>query len=350
MKFLVVGLGSIGQRHVRNLRTLLGNKTEITAYRSRGLDLVINEDMSVERHMSPEQRYGVQTFDDMETALDQEPDAVLVTNPTGLHMPTALKAAQYGCNLFIEKPLSDRLDGASDLLEMVERQGLVALVGYQLRFHPMLRKVRQMLSDGAIGRVVSARLEFGEFLPDAHPYEDYRAGYAARRDLGGGVVLSLIHEIDYACWLFGSPTMAFAIGGRLSQLEMDVEDTASILMKCSVEGTMVPVQIHLDFVRRPPTRSLQIVGDQGTIFWDYHSNDLRLFTASSKRWEVFPMEDFQRNQMFLDEMRHFVRCLQGKEKPIVTLRDAIGSLKVALDVKRSMADGNVVEIEPWPGA
>ena len=168
MKFLVVGLGSIGQRHFWKLHGVLGPNIEIIACRSRGMNLKINDDMTVERDVSLEQAYKLQVFDDLNQALEDKPDAVLVTNPTSLHMSTALAAAATGCNLFIEKPLSDTLDGTNELLNLVEEQGLIAQVGYQMRFHPALNRIREMLTHGDIGRVISAQLDFGEYLPDAH--------------------------------------------------------------------------------------------------------------------------------------------------------------------------------------
>jgi len=350
LKFLVTGLGSIGQRHVRNLRTLLGDRVEIIAYRSRRLDLITNEDLTAEFGVSPEERYGIKTFTDLDIALAEKPDAALVTNPTSLHIPTALAAAEHGCHLFIEKPLSNSLDGIARLLNIANRQSLIVLVGYQLRFHPALQLIHKMLQDGRIGQVVSARLEFGDYLPGAHPYEDYRTGYAARADLGGGAVLCLIHEIDYAYWFFGIPLRVFALGGHLSELETDVEDTASMLMECALNGRKVPIHVHLDFVQRPPSRTCQIIGDRGTIFWDYYENELRVFDVEWGEWNSHTFDNFQRNQMFLDEMHHFVRCLKGEEQPVVNLRNAIDSLRIALTAKKSMDTGKVEEIQPWQPA
>jgi predicted dehydrogenase len=123
--------------------------------------------------------------------------------------------------------VSDTLDGVDALVDTVERRGLVAAVGCQLRFHPCLLRLRALLAGGAVGRIVAVRVAVGEYLPGWHPYEDYRGGYAARRDLGGGVVLTLVHELDYVYWLFGLPRRLWAVGGHLSRLELDVEDTAS---------------------------------------------------------------------------------------------------------------------------
>jgi len=205
MKFLITGLGSIGQRHVRNLRQILGSKAEIGAYRVRKRDIVIDPSLTAKTGQAPEAYYGLRTFSSLEEALADRPDVVFITNPIAVHMETALAAARQGCHLFIEKPLSDRWEGIEELLHLVRQKNLVTCVAYNLRFHPGLKLVRKALQENRIGRICSAQIQVGEYLPGMHPYEDYRDNHAARRKEGGGVILCLSHEIDYALWLFGAP-------------------------------------------------------------------------------------------------------------------------------------------------
>ena len=343
MKILITGLGSIGQRHLRNLRHIWGDELKILAYRSIGHNITISGDMTVQFGVDLEKAYDIKTFRDYEKALRQNPDAVFITCPTKLHVPMALLAAKHNCHLFIEKPLSDSMEGIEELIEIVKEKNLVTLVGYQLRFHPCLKLVHQLIEERKIGQILSAHSEFGEYLPDAHPYEDYREGYAAKSDLGGGALLSLSHELDYSHWLFGMPKRLFAMGGQLSQLEMDADDTASILMECMVGGKSIPVYVHLDFVQRPPSRKCSIIGEEGKIFWDYYSNCVNLYTVEKKQWESFQFDDFQRNDMFLNEIKHFVACLEGKEEPVVDINEGLKSLRIALAARHSLESGTVVE-------
>lgn len=236
MKALFCGLGSIGQRHLRNLRALLGDRVEILAYRQRGLPLVLNPDMTVRAGAQLETTYGVRSFDNLDAALGEGPDVVFVTNPNTLHVPVALAAARAGCHLFIEKPLSHSLDGVAELVDVVESKHLVALVGYQFRFHPGLRLIKQVVAEGRLGRLAAAHIVNGEYLPDWHSYEDYRATHPARRELGGGALRIQSHELDYALWLCGMPTRVYAVGGHLSRLELDVEDSVSVLLTCEPDG------------------------------------------------------------------------------------------------------------------
>lgn len=344
MKVLVAGLGSMGQRHVRNLRALLGRDVEIVAYRVRKRTQVLTGTLEVEAGSSVEDAYCLHTCDQLDQALALQPRAVFVCNPSRHHMAVALAAAQAGCHLLVEKPLSDRDDGIEDLIALVEQQRLVAMVGYQMRFHPALQRVRQLLEQGAIGRVLSVRAEIGEYLPSTHPYEDYRGTYAARADLGGGVVLSQSHELDYVYWLFGLPRRIFALGGHLSRLDVDVEDTASILMECVVDGRPVPVHVSQDFVQRPPRQTCGIVGDDGKIQLDLRAPTLEVFDSRGELAERQTFSGFQRDQLFMDELTHFLACLRGEETPRVTLRDGAQSLRMALAVRQSIDTGRVVEL------
>ncbi len=343
MKILISGLGSIGQRHVRNLRHICSDEMEIIAYRSIGRNIKIFEDMTAQSGVDLEKAYNLKTFTNYVEALEQSPDVVFITCPTMLHIPMALLAAKHNCHLFIEKPLSDSLEGIEELTKIVKEKNLVALVGYQLRFHPCLKLIHQLLGERRIGQILSVHSECGEYLPDAHPYENYREGYAARSDLGGGALLSLSHELDYSQWLFGMPKKLFALGGKLSRLEMDVDDTDNILMECMVDNRSIPVHIHLDFIQRPPSRKCSISGEEGKIFWDYYANCVNLYTVKKGQWESFQFDNFQRNEMFLTEIKHFVACLEGVEKPVVGINEGLKSLRIALATRRSLKSGKVVE-------
>ena len=341
---MVVGLGGIGQRHVRNLRSLLGDQVEILAWRKRRLSHVLTDGLTIQPEADLESVYNIRTFADLDDALAQHPEAVLVTNPTSLHVPVAIAAAEAGCHLFIEKPLSHSLEGVDRLADLVERRALTTLVGYQLRFHPCLRLVKRLITEEAIGPLLAARLEMGEYLPSWHTYEDYRQMYASREDLGGGVILSQIHEFDLVYWWFGMPRRVFGLGGHWSSLEIDVEDTASILLECEYGGRAMPVHVQQDYLQTPASRAYQIVGERGKILVDLPSLEVRVITPDCPGGKVHRSEDFQRNQLFLDELRHFLAGLEGTEEPSVDVRDAERSLRIALAAKQSIETGKVVEL------
>jgi predicted dehydrogenase len=342
----MIGLGGIGQRHLRNLHALLGGDLQVSAYRVRRLPQVVTDTLQIEQGADIEKKYRVKVFNDLDEALDARPDLALVCNPSSLHVPAALKAARAGCHLFLEKPLSHNLDGVAELIGEVEQRGLVALVGYQLRFHPCLQRLKEIVHGGAIGRVVAVRMEVGEYLPGWHTYEDYRQMYAARPDLGGGVVLSQIHEMDQVYSLFGLPERVFALGGHLTRLEIDVEDTASILMQCRADGRAVPVHLHQDYIQRPPSRQYQVIGDAGKVLIDLRAASLTHYDGEGQVREQVTHDQFPRNQLFFDEMTHLLACVRREQAPLVSIRDGAQSLRMALAAKESIDTGRVVELSP----
>ena len=347
MRALVVGLGAIGQRHARNLRTLLGDDLELSALRSgRGGGVVVTERLTIGEGR-PEDDCNGGVFTNLDDALAPAPDAVFVCNPTRLHVPVALAAINAGASVFIEKPLADELTGVDDLVAAAQRRNALVAVGCQLRFHPALQRLQSLINDGALGRLIAVHVEQGEYLPAWHPYEDYRQSYAARRDLGGGVVLTQIHELDYVQWLFGLPARVFATGGQLGSLDVDVEDTASALLNCTVAGRNLPVHVHLDYLQRPARRTCRVVGEEGTIAVDLRGPTLTWTDASGGKVEHDDFPGHDRNDMFLAEVADFLECLRSGARPAVGLDHAAGTLRLALAMRQSLENHTLEEL-PHP--
>jgi predicted dehydrogenase len=342
MKILIVGLGGIGQRHLRNLFTVLGNSAEVRAVDPRADIPVLTDKLTIEPGVTLKQKFSLHIYPDLESSLAWKPDAVYICTPTSLHIPAALKAAQAGCALFIEKPLSHNLEQVDELIELVERRSPAAVVGYQMRFHPGLQRLHALVQERKVGRILSVQVEVGEYLPGWHTYEDYRQMYASRQDLGGGVILSQIHEMDYLYWFFGLPRNMYALGGHFSRLEVNVEDTADILIEFEVDSRPVPVSLHEDYLQRPPSRGCKVIGDAGKILLDFPALTLTVFDGEGQQVEAFSFKDFQRNHMFLDETKCFIEAIQRKPTPLVSLQDGAQSLRMALAAKESLATGKVV--------
>jgi predicted dehydrogenase len=247
----------------------------------------------------------------------------------------------------IEKPVSHSLDGIERLQEAVRRGGGQVLVGFQFRFHPGLQKIKQLISSpltASIGRPLSVRAHWGEYMPGWHPWEDYRQSYSARLDLGGGVILSLCHPLDYLRWLLGEVEALWAFTGRLGDLELDVEDTAEIGLRFS-DGILGSV--HLDYNQRPSAHTLEIVGTQGTIRWDNSDGAVHVdqfpVGANDVSHLQFPAPTgFERNDMFLAEMRHFLALARGDEDPACCLEDGIHALYLCLAARQSAETGEIV--------
>ena len=318
-RFLVVGCGSIGKRHMENLRRL-------------GVTDILAVEPSEDRRKEVAERFGARAFGDLGMALGEQPEVALICTPPSLHIGQAMAAARAGCHLFVEKPVADALDGVDELIAEVQRASLVNLVACNFRFHPGLRHIKKLLEGGELGTVVSARAQFGQYLPDWHPWEDYRLGYSARRELGGGVALDRIHEIDYMRWLFGEIDEVHAFAAKLSSLEIDTEDTVEIVMRFT-SGTLGSV--HLDYVRRTYDASLEIVGDLGTARWRYQDRCVEWSLAGESAWRRLEWPDYDGNQMYIDELRHLFRVLAGEEAAELDIAGAKRDLEVALEARES---------------
>ncbi len=344
MKILMVGLGGIGQRHLRNLRALLGDDVDILAYRVRKHSHVITPTLQIDTDRDVEREYRLRVFNDWERALVEKPDIAFICNPSSLHVPAALACVRAGCDLFVEKPLSDGLAGLPELQDLVEKQGRIVMVGYQLRFHPCFLRMQEIVRKGLLGNLLGVRASVGEYLPGWHRYEDYRQGYAARADLGGGVILSQIHEFDYLYALFGKAKRLFSIGGHWSNLEIDVEDIASTLMECEFAGRALPVHLQQDYLQRPPQRQCEAIGDAGKAVLDFPTLSVTLYGAEGNMVDRFACEQLDRNQLFIRELQHFLDCVKTRSQPVVDLGQGMWSLKLALAAKESIATGRVVEL------
>ncbi len=319
MKILIAGFGSIGRRHFHNLLAL--GEGDILFYRTHRSSLPDDELAG----------YAVET--DLSAALAHRPQAVIIANPTALHLDVAIPAARQGCHLFIEKPVSHSLERLDELQAALRSGGGRAFVGFQFRFHPGLEFIKRLLDEGAIGRPVSAHAHWGEYLPGWHPWEDYRQGYAARADLGGGVVRTLCHPLDYLRWLLGETTDVRAFTARLGDLQIDVEDTADILLRFAGGAS---ASLHLDYLQRPPAHRLEIVGTQGTIQWDNADGAVRWYTPAEGRWQAaLPPPGFERNTLFREMLAHFLAVARGAAAPRCTLEDGIAVMRLILSIKQN---------------
>jgi predicted dehydrogenase len=326
MKFLIAGYGSIGRRHLNNL-IALGEK-DLLLYRTHQSTLPDSEikDIPVETSI--------------EAALAHHPDGVIIANPTALHLDVAIPAAEAGCTILMEKPISHQLEGIDKLKKALEKGGGKFLTGFQFRFNPGLQQAEGWLKAGRIGRVISAHASWGEYLPAWHPWEDYRKSYTSRSDLGGGVVNTLSHPLDYMYWLLGKIESVGAVTSNLG-LNLEVEDTADIEMRFT-SGALGSV--HLDYLQRPPEHTLKIVGSEGTITWDNATTVARLYSAQKGKWEeVQPPAGFERNVMFLEETRHFMEVVRGQADPLCTFEDGVAALELAQAVYKSARDGCLVK-------
>lgn len=328
-KGLVIGGGSIGKRHLANLKTL-------------GVQQLALAEQDALRREAVAAELSVLPFPDLEAGLDWQPDFVVIATPTQLHLEQGSRVVSNGFHLFLEKPLSHSAAGLCEFSSLVENKKAVSMVGCNLRFHPGPAKVKKLLEEDRIGRILFARLHTGSYLPDWRPSTDYRTNYAAHEETGGGCILDCIHEIDLARWYLGDVREVVCMAGHLSSLEITTEDVAAIVCR---HGSGAISEIHLDYVQRTYERGCQIVGEQGSIFWDFAQRQVRWFDARTRQWATFSQPDgWEVNQMYVNEMKHFIDCVASGHPTVLPIPEAVTVMQIALAAKTSARAGKVVPI------
>lgn len=340
MKFLLAGLGSVGRRHLRNLVSL--GETDIVLLRTHRATL------------SDHELSGFPVETDIFQALARhKPDAVVVANPTALHLDIAIPAAAAGCHILLEKPVSNSLDRLDLLQQTAQKSGSRILVGFQFRYHPTLNKAREIIQAGTLGKILAAHAWWGEYLPNWHPWEDYRNSYAARADLGGGVTATLTHPLDYLRFLVGEVRSLCAFNGHISPLELDVDDAAEVALKFK-SGALGG--LHVNYFQRPPIHRFEIVGTAGTLRWDNADGCLSLYQMPAEfgAWSAEPLPaveqqfklppDFERNHLFLAQTRHFIEVVRSHVQPACTLEDGIRAQQLVCAIHESNDTGKFVNL------
>jgi predicted dehydrogenase len=316
MRALVVSLGSIARRHIRNLKGLMPD-IEIAIWRqhSKGVSDLGELDTMIEH-----------IFFDISEVRSWHPQVALITNPASMHIETGIDLAKDGCHLFVEKPLSDSLKGVDEFITLCREQSVTLMIGYNFRFCRSLQALRQAIVEGKIGRVLALRAEVGQYLPSWRPGENYRKTVSANRDLGGGVLLELSHEIDYVRWLVGEVDLVAAQVGQLSDLDIDVEDTAELIFRAN-SGAIA--SIHLNMVQSPPMRTCRVIGTEGTLEWDGINHRVRLGTRTMDGWsDIVAANSIDPNEMYIEELRHFLACVKEKATPVVGGDDGLRVLEL----------------------
>lgn len=326
MKVVIVGYGSIGKRHCKNLSKIKNIEC-----------FVVTKQRNVEL---PSKKFKI--FNSLDDCLKLNPDIGFVTNESNLHIKTAIKLAKAGCDLFIEKPLSHNSVGLKQLSKIVSEKKLITLMGCNFRFLPCLKKVKELISSKKIGRLLFVQSEHGSYLPDWHPNENYTKSYAAQKKLGGGIVLTSIHEIDYLYWIFGDVKEIFSVTGKYSDLEMTADDLSTTILKFKKN---VIGELHLDHFQSSMTRNCKIVSTEGIITCDLTKNTVNLFNKKTKKWvKVMDMKKFDFNLTYMNEIKYFVECSKKRKKTINDLNEGIKVLNIALTVLKSSKKMKMVKL------
>ena len=317
----IVGAGSIGKRHIRN-SIALGIKPEN----------IISLDTRDDR-LDEVKSLGVKkVYKDFEEAIKENFDAAIICSPTSLHIEQSLKLASLNKHLLIEKPLDSKLDGSDELLKIAKNKKLTVMIAYIFRFHPAIKFIKQKLNEKLIGNLYYFRGEFSEYLPDWHPYEDYRSFYMASKQQGGGSILDQCHIMDLSHYLIGDFSSVLAINTKVSSLEINADDISELIVKHS---NGIISSIHTDIFGRSHKKCLEIKGELGNISWDFYKDKVTIYQSEGKKLETF--ENFEKdfNSCYLEELKHFITSFKKNEKSNIPLEEGIHTMKLILAAEKS---------------
>jgi predicted dehydrogenase len=318
--FVVVGLGSIGRRHLENLAALVPD-ARLTVVRHEA----IPDDLCG--------RLGARVIGSLDDVSDEAVDLAVLATPSANHVEALPSLVASGWPLLVEKPIvTDQESVELVELQLSEARSAPRSAGFNLRHLPSIQRMKQHLDAGDLGQVVRASFVAGQWLPDWRPGTDYRVGYSASEQRGGGVELDLSHEIDLARWFFGELRLEFAASGRFSTLELDSNDTATAVF-VPTDRPAPLVTVTLDYVSRRRTRAYEIVGDEGTLSWNV-DGVLQLTTSSGRRSLVDDAADHDVARSYVGLIEAVLAAGRGDAKaPVQSLEDGLRSTRLAIEVR-----------------
>lgn len=325
MKVLFCGLGSIGKRHLKNLSALVPN-LEVYALKSKGNSTDLDKEFKIKR---------IQNLSEL-TSLD----LAFITNPTYLHADTAEDIiSKFNCPLFIEKPLDSNLKKAEKLVEKIK--GKQCMLGYMMRFNKGLKELEDIIKKKTLGKVLYYDFTFQSYLPDWHPWEDYRISYAGKEEMGGGVIFTLIHEIDLSYWLFGEVDQLICSADHISSLEVNTEDYAEISMehKNKIRG-----RVHINYFTKNSKRSGRVIFENGVVEWDFFSDSLRILVGNKEELVYKGSDKDFVNSMYVDMLLDFLSKIKNKEKISINEEVGLDTLKIAFTAKNSAAQKKMLKV------
>ena len=332
MKFLIVGLGSMGKRRIRNLKYLKAGE-------------IIGFDTMEARRKEAQEKYGIKTFDDFDKAVKEQPDAFVISTPPDLHVKYAKEAAKRSTHFFMEASVVE--EGMDELIALCRNKKIVAAPSCTMRFQGSIKKLKELVDSKIIGKVLLFTHHSGQYLPDWHPWEDYRKFYVARRATGAAREI-VSFELVWLEWVFGNIDTVSCFKGKLSSLEIDIDDAYQCILKFknTVLGNML-----VDVVSRVAERSCEIYGEKGNIRWEWGSG-IKVYTADDKKWKEYAEQAGTKvagydekisEEMYIDEIGTFVKAVKGETKYPYTLEEDKKILDVLKGLEQSSGDKTQVK-------
>lgn len=333
-----IGLGGAGQRHLRIIRTLLP-KARFMFFDIKNKIPIIKSDFTVSYDKPLEEVYSIEKMTNLEAGLAENPDMVVISTPTSSHLKPLMDAARAGIGILVEKPWSNTLIGFKEFQRSVELGKFAFRIGFMRRYHPAMIRIKDLLNNGALGPIISATFTTGSYVPNWHSYEDWKGLYATTPDLGGGVLLTEIHEIDLAHWFFGLPKRIFCNGGNFGPFKLNVEDTVQIIL----DYETFSVAMTICFFQQKNRRAIEISGNLGHVIWEDFGNRLVYTNYANNNIEELAEPTYKFEPMFESQDAEFVEDFSPSRNND-HLKRAWVSQAIVAAAKTSMSEGRFVPL------
>lgn len=327
---LIIGFGSIGRRHANNLLSL--TKSNLIIYTNR------KNIKKTEFTNHTKNKYRIKISDDLKQCINEKPKICFICNETNLHIDFAIRLAKQKMDIFIEKPLSHTMKNITSLQSIIQKNRKILMVGCNFRFYPPIQKIKQLIVNESVGKIISVQCENNSYLPDWHPSENYQKSYAAKDSKGGGVTLTQIHELDFLTWIFGNYKEIHSLVRKRSKLKITSDDISVSIIELK---NKIILELHLNYFSRPFYKRIKIRGTNGIIYWNSKQNTIKVFNNKKQEWSIIPIPDNYLltkksvNQMYIDEIKYFLKHVNTRKQPMNNLREAISILETALKIKSS---------------
>jgi predicted dehydrogenase len=309
-KIAIIGLGSIGSRYLRILNS-----------RFRDIEIIVVRSGKGSRSL--EEKLANDVVYSIEESIEMGVQAAIISSPATDHLEQAIKLTKAGVHVLIEKPLSTSLNGIQELVKIINENKVIALVGYVLRYDPAANAFKNYIDSNILGDILSVNINCSSFLPDWRPGKDYKKSVSASKNLGGGVLLELSHELDYMSWFFGEIESTYGLLYNSKSLDIDVEESADLIIK-SYLG--YPISLHLDFNSRFSSRKCLVNGSKGSLVWDALEKTVLCRQVGHK--QKIDRFEFERDDLFIKQINHFLDCVKNNSTPLVSVNDAIKTLEL----------------------
>jgi predicted dehydrogenase len=333
MKFLVVGLGSMGKRRIRNLQYL-------------GEQDVIGFDMLDDRRKECEEKYHITTFNNIDKAMTEKPDALVISTPPNHHLEYELLAAKNNKHFFCEAGVFSK--GVDELIKICKTKKIVAAPSATLRFNDSIKKIKKLIDEKKIGTVVAVTYHMGQYLPDWHPWENISKFYVGQRETSATREM-VPFEMEWLTWIFGDVEKLSCIKGKISALPVDIDDVYQLIFqfKSGVIGHLL-----IEVISRTPTRILRIVGEKGSIEWNWMDDVVKMYDPEKKKWIEFKEEKgfkekgyVAKENMYIEEIRNFVQAIHGERSYIYSLEQDYQILSLLKAAETSSNKGKHIDIK-----